>query len=42
MTPYDLILWGCAVLVAAIPTSIGLMILGVTMDVLHREWRKRR
>lgn len=41
MTPYDVIWYSLALLVASIPTTIGLMFIGAGAVYIKREWNKK-
>lgn len=36
----EVILWGCAFLIASIPVSVGIMIIGATLLHIKRDWQK--
>lgn len=42
MTPYDLVIWGCAILVASVPVALATALVGAVIVSLRSEWRKRR
>lgn len=40
MTPTDLLLWAGAFLIASIPAGIGIMIIGYSIALIRKEFRK--
>lgn len=40
MTPFDLIYWAAALLIASLPVGMSIMIVGYSLILIRKEWKK--